>query len=236
MDEGWTRFVFEKQMGVAYETLHDADVNRGSLRARFDAIVLPDQAAAQILSGHPPGTLPDEFTGGLQKSGAARLREFVEEGGTLVALDTASLFATAELGLPVKAVATPDLYCPGALVLAQVEGEGPLVHGLGREIPVWFQGGPVLEAFGAKPTAADVAPPHATSVSVAMRYSRSNLLASGYLLGEAQLAGQPALLEVRRGKGRVVLFGFRPQYRGQSWGTYVPFLNALYLSAAEPGR
>ena len=29
MDEGWTRFVFEKQMGVAYETLHDADVEPG---------------------------------------------------------------------------------------------------------------------------------------------------------------------------------------------------------------
>jgi hypothetical protein len=160
----------------------------------------------------------------------------VEEGGTLVALDTASLFATAELALPVKAVATPDLYCPGALVLARVEGGGPLVHGLEGEVPVWFQGGPVLEAAVTQPKTAGVTHPNPKPVSVAMRYASSNLLASGYLLGEAQLAGQPALLEVRVGKGRVVLFGFRPQYRGQSFGTYVPFLNALYLSAAEPGR
>lgn len=237
MDEGWTRFVFEQQMGVAYETLHDGDVNRGSLRARFDAIVLPDQAAAQILGGHASGVLPDEFTGGLQKAGAARLLEFVAEGGTLVALDTASLFATAELGLPLKAVATPDLYCPGALVRARVQGEGPLVHGLDPEVPVWFESGPVLEADATHPKAAGITQPNTKeAVSVAMRYAPSNLLASGYLLGEAQLAGQPALLEVRVGKGRVILFGFRPQYRAQSWGTYVPFLNALYLSAAEPGR
>ena len=105
MDEGWTRFVFEKQMGVAYETLHDADILKGSLRGRFDAIVLPDQTEAEILNGHLPGTLPDEYTGGLGKAGAERLKEFVQEGGTLVALDTASLFAVAELGLPVKIAA-----------------------------------------------------------------------------------------------------------------------------------
>ena len=85
MDEGWTRYVFEKQVGVPYETLHDADIHKGSLRARFDVVVLPDQAPAQILGGHAPGSLPEEFTGGLGKAGAARLKEFVEEGGTLVA-------------------------------------------------------------------------------------------------------------------------------------------------------
>ena len=81
MDEGWTRYVFEKQVGIPYETLRDADVHKGSLRARFDVVVLPDQAPAQILGGHAPGSLPEEFTGGLGKAGAARLKEFVEEGG-----------------------------------------------------------------------------------------------------------------------------------------------------------
>jgi len=41
-------------------------------------------------------------------------------------------------------------------------------------------------------------------------------------------------VEVTRGRGRVVLFGFRPQYRGQSWATYIAFLNAIYTSAATP--
>ena len=32
MDEGWTRFVFEKEMGVAYQELHDREVRAGRLR------------------------------------------------------------------------------------------------------------------------------------------------------------------------------------------------------------
>jgi hypothetical protein len=218
MDEGWTRFVFERQMDVAYTALRDADVHRGSLRARFDAIVLPDQASSQLLNGHPPGSLPDELTGGLGKAGAARLKEFAEEGGTLVALDSASIFAVEELGLAVKPVAPPaDFYCPGAILNTRVTSQSPLAHGLEPETPVWFESSPVLEA------------PPETAV---LRYPAAGLLASGYLLGEAHLSGRAALVEVPAGRGRVVLFGFRPQYRAQSWATYIPLLNALYTSAA----
>ena len=75
------------------------------------------------------------------------------------------------------------------------------------------------------------APFDATSVA---RYAGKDLLASGWLSGERAVAGKNILLDVRLGKGRVVLFGFRPQFRGQSFGTFRLVLNALYLSAARP--
>jgi hypothetical protein len=235
MDEGWTRYVFEKEVGVDYVSLHDADLRRGALRTRFDAILLPDQSAAQIRDGHPPGSLPEEYTGGLGKDGARRLVEFVKEGGTLVALDSASLFAIDELDLPVRNAlavprpvargeakedeAVPALFCPGAILRTEIVGDSPLAHGLEPETPIWFESSPAFET---------------SAGTVVLRYPDGPPLLSGWLLGETRLFGKAALVDVPLGRGRVVLFGFRPQYRAQSWATYIALLNAIYLSAATP--
>jgi hypothetical protein len=66
------------------------------------------------------------------------------------------------------------------------------------------------------------------------RYATRNLLASGWLSGEKVVAGKAILTDVGLGKGRVVLFGFRPQFRGQSFGTFRFVLNAMYLGSAQP--
>jgi hypothetical protein len=223
MDEGWTRFVFEKETAVEFETLHDADVRGGRLRERFDAIVLPSQPASRLLKGLGAGSVPAEYTGGLGPSGVAALRAFVEAEGTLVALDAASLFAIEQLRLPVSnglgSMDGASFFCPGA-ILETAAAPHPLAHGLPERVPVWFEASPAF----------DVADPTGTAV---LRYEADEPLLSGWLLGGAHLRGRAALVEVRLGRGRVVLFGFRPQYRAQSWVTYIPLLNALYLSAAR---
>jgi glutamine amidotransferase-like uncharacterized protein len=84
---------------------------------------------------------------------------------------------------------------------------------------VWFEGSPAFEVQAG---------------TVAARYEDADPLLSGWLLGGDRLKGKAALVEVTLGKGRVVLFGFRPQYRAQSRVTYAALLNALYLSAAGP--
>ncbi len=221
MDEGWTRFVFEREAGVDYVTLHDADVRAGRLHERFDAIVLPDQSPAAILNGHAPGSMPPEYTGGLGTAGVDALRAFVEAGGTLITLDSASLFAIEQLRLPVaNGLSTLDsasFYCPGAILKASA-APTPLTHGLDSSVPIWFEGSPAFDVTGG---------------TVVLQYEGDHPLLSGWLLGGTHLKGRAALVDVPLGKGRVVLFGFRPQYRAQSWLTYIPLLNALYLSAAR---
>jgi hypothetical protein len=64
-------------------------------------------------------------------------------------------------------------------------------------------------------------------------------LLSGYLLGEKHLQGYAAALDVKHGRGHVVLIGFRPQWRGQPVGTFrVVFNTALFgrdLAASAKG-
>jgi hypothetical protein len=222
MDEGWTRYVFEREMEVAYRTLHDREIRAGKLRDRYDAIVLPDQKPTDLLDGHAPGSMPEEYTGGIGAEGVRALRAFVEDGGTLVALDSAARFAIEELALPVRdaldGVDAGEFYCPGSILEVRTDPSSPLAHGLPEELPIWFQSSPAFQADAGL---------------VAARYTDGEPLLSGWLLGGERLRGRAALVEVPLGKGRVVLFGFRPQYRAQSRVTYPALLNALYLSAAE---
>jgi len=223
MDEGWTRFLFERELSVRFEPLRDRELRAGRLAERFDAIVLPDQSPAAIRDGHKPGTMPEEYTGGLGDPGQAALREFVAAGGTLVVLDTATAYAIEALGLKVRdalaGVDAKSFFCPGSILRASVDTRQPLAHGLDESLPVWFEDSPAFEAEEGR---------------VLARYDAGDPLLSGWLLGGERLAGKAALVEVPRGKGRVVLFGFRPQYRAQSRVSYVALLNALYLSAARP--
>jgi hypothetical protein len=150
------------------------------------------------------------------------LAEFVERGGTLVALNAASTLVAEQLGLPVRdalaGVDSAEFYCPGSILRVRTDPSQTLAHGLPEDLPIWFESSP---AFDADPRL------------VVARYRDDDPLLSGWLLGGERLRRRAALVEVPRGKGRVVLIGFRPQYRAQSRVTYAALLNALYLSATD---
>ena len=47
------------------------------------------------------------------------------------------------------------------------------------------------------------------------------------MLGEDKIKDKIALAEITKGKGRIILFAFRPQHRGQTWGTFPFIWNAV---------
>lgn len=224
MDEGWTRWVFDT-WGIPYESVTDSIVRAGSLGARYDAIVLPSQAPRQILEGLPPRRYLQRYAGGLGLAGVQALRDFVDGGGTLVTLNEASEFAIGALDLPVTdalaALSPREFYAPGSVLRIQPEADHPLAEGMPSETIAWFESGPVF----------DVRDPARARVVARYPSAPNEVLLSGWLLGPAQIAGKAALVEVRRGRGRVILFGFRPQYRGQSQATFPLLFNALRTAA-----
>ncbi|HXG68123.1 MAG TPA: M14 metallopeptidase family protein [Blastocatellia bacterium] len=229
MDEGWTRWILDLHK-VPYKSLPDAEVRAGNLRAKYDSIILPEQRPAAIVNGLPRNRYPEEFAGGIGAAGVEALKKFVEEGGTLITFNDASEFAIEHLGVPVKnvlqGVSDKEFYCPGSILKIRFDAADPLTVGVpslesrpGEGI-AWVERGPALEVTG-------------DGARVVARFGDANeLLLSGWLLGGEKIAGKGAIVEARRGKGRVMMFAFRPQYRGQSVAT-LPFLFNALLADAE---
>jgi hypothetical protein len=246
MDEGWTRSVLESQRDqrcVSYSSVTDSVIKTGNLRIRFDTVIIPDQPRAATLNGHRKGAMPDEYTGGLGAEGVKALREFVEAGGTLVCLNRASDFAIEQFKLPVRNVVDglprTDFYVPGSILRIELDTDDPISKGMPKESIAWVENSPVFEILdngsgGAPPAmsaqreqkAAGEAPAYPVKI-IAWYVKDKDPLLSGWLLGGERIKGKAALVEVGMGKGRVILFGFRPQYRGQSLATYPLLFNAI---------
>lgn len=220
MDEGWTRWVFDNWK-VPYTSLVDSVARAGKLHDRFDVIVLPDESPHDIAEGLPQVRYPVPYPGGLGPEGIQSLRQFVQDGGTLVALNDASRFAIQSLLLPVRNVLEglpdEDFYAPGSIFRVEIDQAQPLARTLPSETAVWFESGPAFDVLDS------------SEVKVVARYpdDPKDVLLSGWVRHPERVAGRAALVEVRVGKGRVVLFGFRPQYRGQSLATYPLLFNSL---------
>jgi len=255
MDEGWTRFILERskyairsQNGTCTElrtsSLQDKDLPKISVVAGT-SIIFPDQPPNQILHGYAKGTMPDEYTGGVGKEGVENLRKFVEAGGTLVFLNRASNFAIEQFNLPVRDVtrglARKDFYIPGSILRTELDTKHPIAKGMPQQSIAWFENSPAFEVDSSvlspgfsRPSATQTPPEGGTqnapaTVRIIARYPSDpkQILLSGWALGAEKIAGKAALVEFTVGKGKIVLFGFRPQYRGQSLATFPLLFNAI---------
>ena len=256
-DEGWTEW-FLDHYGIDHTLVHNDDIRKGDLRRRYDTVILAAQTASSILhgfrdgefgndrAGSGPGRLRlinaqrPQYVGGIGVEGLAELDRFVREGGTLIALDTATELPIQYFSLPVKNVVKGDgdegessaaaaFYSPGSLLRVNVDTGHPLALGMPKGAIVFSSGGEAFEI-----TLAPAYNQGDREVHGVASFATRDLLASGWVSGERQVHGKEALVEARHGKGRVVLFGFRPQFRGQSYGAFKFLLNAIYLASAQP--
>ena len=240
-DEGWTRWVLKNiPLEVAplknypdwvrsyqFDSIEDIAVHQGDLRNKYDQIVIPDQPARAILNGYSASAMPPELTGGLGHEGVKALRQFVEDGGTLVCLNRASNFAIEQFKLPLQNVVAglprTEFYVPGSILRLELDTAHPIANGMPKESIAWAEDSPVFEVMQNSNSSVPVA-----NVHIIGWYPRDkDPLLSGWLLGADRIKGKAALVEVTMGKGRIILFGFRPQYRAQSLATYPLFFNAL---------
>jgi hypothetical protein len=212
IDEGWTHFLFDSYH-VPFTSITEKDVEAGGLNDRFDAIVFPDG----VVGGR----------GGRGGAAAAtanifpNIDQFVTNGGNVLAFNNASPAFIDGLKLPVKnvlgGVRANDFYAPGSILSVDIKRDSPVARGYTAHTPaIWFENGPAFE----------ITDP-AQVTAVATYPASGDPLLSGWLLGGAKLNGKAALVDVKHGRGHVVLYGFRPQYRGQFVSTYPLIWSAI---------
>jgi len=250
IDEGWTRWWLgssRRKAAIGTATLQDVDIRQGKLLTMetisvvtktgplsfassiqlAHTLIIPDQPSRTILIGYRSGTMPPEITGGLGDEGVRAIRTFVENGGTLICLNRASEFAIEQFKLPLRNVVAglprTQFYVPGSILRLELDTTHPIAKGMPKESIAWAEESPVFEIVNNPNSSVP-----ATNVKTIGWYPRDkDPLLSGWLLGGERIKGKAALVEVTMGKGRIILFGFRPQYRGQSLATYPLLLNSL---------
>ena len=185
------------------------------MRDRFDAIVLPsDREREPADSGGPPAE-----PAGIGGKGYANLSRFVEDGGTVICFDGSCGSLIKQWKLPVRNVLdglrSSDFYCPGSILRINVDTSQPIARTMAKDVDAYFINSSAFEASDRD------------KVHVIARYAKDDVLRSGWLKGEDRIKDRIALAEIGMGKGHVVLFAFRPQHRGQTWGTFPFIWNAI---------
>jgi hypothetical protein len=234
---GWVRHAFDR-FAIPFDLIFKERVREGNLRADYDVVLIPNQgrtAKGLVFDVEPRGgprayTKTDRYrflgdygssediTGGMGLEGVIELQRFVAGGGLLVTLGAASHVPPA-YGLTREIDARrpgSGFYAPGPLVEAEInQPRHPIFYGYDTtETPVRYANGPLLDV-----------PRRFRDDWVLMTF-RDKVL-SGHFRGAEQIDGRPAVVDVPRGDGRVVLFATNPCYRWQNHGEFGMLFNTI---------
>jgi hypothetical protein len=232
MDEGWTRWLLDTY-GVPVTGVTPEEMQKGL--AGYDAVILPDLHKEVIASGRRTSDrpmryeedVPPEYRGALGTTGADTLRKFVENGGTLIAFGDSCDYVIEQFNIPVRnalASVKPDEYSnPGSLVRVNIRADHPVTRGMPSETAAFLDGAIAFET---------TAPGTDMQRWVLASYpdDEQDILLSGWIHGADRLTRKAAAVATTFGKGKIVLFGFRPQHRGQTHATFPLVFNAIWWS------
>jgi hypothetical protein len=249
MPSGWTRWLFE-QFEFPFEVVYPQRLNEGRLSRSFDVLVFVDGAipappsaageSGRFRAPADPARIPSEYHGWLGSVTAdttiPQLRDFMEDGGTIITIGSSAMNMASQLGLPVTNHLVDDsgrplpgdqYYIPGSLLEVQVDNARPVAYGMNDRAIVSFNRSPVFRLeSGAE----------AQGLRRLAWYASDRPLRSGWAVGQEHLDGGVAMIEADVGDGKLFMFGPGVVQRAQPHGTFKFLFNGIYLSTAEEDR
>ena len=241
-DAGWTRFIFD-QYHIPYQVVRPGDFEKTDFKENYDVLVFPSENKSILMTGkyksgdeYIPMNYPPEFTKGIGDKGMEKLMAFIDNGGIVVSWgESTELFSGTltikhsetekeDFRLPFRDMSAmlkeQKVYCPGTLLQVNLAADHPLTAGMPSHTGVFSAG---ASAFATQIPYFDM------DRRVIATYAEKDILVSGYCENEEKLANQAVMIWLRKGRGQLVLYGFNPQFRASTQGTYKLLFNALLL-------
>jgi hypothetical protein len=250
MPSGWVRWMLEK-FEFDFQVVYAPELDQGDLASRYDVLIfvgagIPGAAGAPSGTGRQrsarlpdPESVPIEYHERLGRITVEKtipqLKQFVEQGGSIVAIGNASAAITRNFGLPLanalverkedgteQPLPSSKFYVPGSILRMCVDTTNPLAYGLPDHVDVYYQNSSLLRLRpdsvlnGVKPVA---------------WFDSDAPLRSGWAYGQQYLRDGITAVEARVGKGSLVLVGPEVTFRAQPHGTFKLLFNSIYYGA-----
>jgi hypothetical protein len=243
MPSGWTRWILE-QFEFPFSRVFAQELDAGHLNAKYDVLIFVDGAIPAAGgggrggrgggAGPDPQDVPAEYRAHLGRVTPERtipeLRQFVEAGGTVIAIgDSAANIAT-HLQLPIdnhlvengSPLPRAKYFVPRSVLTAKVDTTHPIAFGMRERTDFFFDNSPVF-----KLRAGD------TTIRAIAAFDNPTPLHSGWAWGQQYLNGGVIAAEASLGKGKVLLFGPEILQRAQPHGTFKMLFNGIFSSVEE---
>jgi hypothetical protein len=242
MEAGWARWILE-QFEFKFDRVFAPQLDAGNLNAKYDVLVFangaipgPGGGGGRRGGGPDPQSIPAEYRDELGSISVDKtlpiLKDFVEKGGTVIAIGTSAMNLARFLNLPIEnhlvenGAPLPQTKCfvPGSVLQARVDATNSAAFGMQEHTDFFYDNSPVMK-LGADAAAKGVKP-------IAWFDSKTPLR-SGWAWGQAYLDGGVIAAEAKVGAGRVLLYTAPILQRGQPHATFKLLFNGIFESVMK---
>ena len=247
MDSGWARWILE-QFEFPFTRVFAPELDAGNLNAKYDVLIfveggipaLPGAGGGRAGgagagrgggAAQPPANLPAEYRGQFGIVTADRtipqIKQFIEAGGTVIAIGASAANLARHLALPVEnhlmengaPLPQTKFYAPGSVLRARIDTTNPVAAGLKAETDIFFDNSPVWKLTDGAAAA---------NVKAIAWFDSPTPLRSGWAWGQHYLDKGIIALDAKVGKGRALLFGAEIIQRAQPHATFKFLFNGIY--------